>query len=281
MRASQVLKNEYKKNPLLIQMSLATIIVALAYFHKLGRSFDKTPSEKLIQKLIGTLDVIISRGLSFNKERVDALDYEELEKRIFGVIEAVEENPLLKAVAQAVAEAGPWNASMDMIAKRSGLSKSSLYTHFKSKKDMLRQLFVGEFKQIIAFARESIRQSAQPEEQLYLGIFSIAAYLRSHPEILLAIDWIRTRRLDLGKPAKPDLFRVFDEIDLARSGNFDRDEVVSALSGDRKQLTQWIMFLIINILMRRPKGTSFAEVPNSNIRTLYRFITLGLEGFNV
>ncbi|MDR1587424.1 MAG: TetR/AcrR family transcriptional regulator [Treponema sp.] len=279
MRAIYAVEEEYE-NPLLLRISFTTIIFAVANFYKLGHSFDKTPSEDNIQKLIGAVGVIISRGLSFKRERVDALDYEELEKRIFGVIGTVEDNSLLKAVAQAVAEAGPWNASMDMVAKRSGLSKSSLYAHFKSKKDMLRQLFMGEFKRLFAFARDCLRRSSRPEEQFYLGIFSIVAYLCSHSEILLAMDWIRTRRLDLGKPMKPGILGVFDEIDFAEAGNIEQNEITSALGGDKRQMSQWVIFLIISILMRRSEGMSFTEVPNDNIRTLYRFITLGLEGFN-
>jgi AcrR family transcriptional regulator len=278
MRAIDSFKEEYK-SPHVFQIFQATLIFALAYFHKLGQSFEKIPSDEAIGKLIGVVSVIISKGFSFNNEGIDSLDYERLENRISGAIGNIEDNPLLKAVAEAVAEAGPWNASMEMVAKRSGLSKSSLYAHFRNKKDMLWQLFRGEFRRIIAFARKSIRQSARPEEQLYLGIFSIAAYLRSRPEILVALDWIRTRRLDLGKPEKPGFFRVFDEIDLARAGKFDFDEIVSVMSGDRKHLTQWIMFLIISILMRRSGGTSFEEVPNSRIRDLYRFLTLGMKGF--
>jgi hypothetical protein len=44
-------------------------------------------------------------------------------------------------------------------------------------------------------------------------------------------------------------------------------------------MAQWILFLIINVLMRRPPGMSFQEIPNAGIRRLYRFICLGVKGF--
>jgi AcrR family transcriptional regulator len=283
MRGIHAVGEECKGYPQVIQMALATIIFSMAYFHKLGDSFDKTPSEGAVQKLIGVVDVIISRGLSFNSERVDVLDYEGLERRISGAMGTVEENPLLKAVAQAVAEAGPWDASMDMVARRSGLSKSSLYGHFKSKKDMLRQLFMGEFKRIIAFAREGIKQSALPEEQFYLGVFSIAAYLRTRSEILIAIDWLRTRRPNMGKPAKPIIFRIFEDIDFAAVSRQENEAIALIVSGDRFLLTPWVLFLIVHILIHRPGGggMDYADLPNSRIRDLYRFLTLGLKGFYI
>lgn len=44
-------------------------------------------------------------------------------------------------------------------------------------------------------------------------------------------------------------------------------------------ISQWIFFLVLNMLMRRPEGMAFADFPNSSIRVLYRFITLGLKGY--
>jgi AcrR family transcriptional regulator len=226
----------------------------------------------------------LNSGLILEKSRIEALEYEKLEALAAGALDAnagADENGgILQAVGAVVAEKGPWNASMGMVARRSGLSKSGLYAHFKSKHDMLRQLFVTEFERIAALARKNTKLSAVPEERLYLGIFSIVSYLRSRPEILVAMNWVRTRRLDMGPPPRKYRFWVFEDIGIEAL----RDEGNS----------HWIFFLIVSMLSRwyrmnsgpgipgrswQPAEGGFAGLSNGSVRRLYRFVCLGFRGF--
>ena len=270
-----IFREEYSASPLMMQIVFATLTFCMAHFHKTGNSFINAPTDEAVNKITDTVNEFIANGLGYisDSEAINRLNYEELENQVAGSVQNVEDDPLLKAVAKAVAEAGPWNASMEMVARRSGLSKSSLYGHFKSKQDMLRQLFLTEFRRIIAFARDGIKLSAVPAEQLYLGIFSIVLYLRSRPDILTALDWIRTRKL--GPPEQGmDYSVIFKDIrdgHLKNGKNFDEDT--------DQHIAHWILFLIISILMQRHTTRSLADMPNSDVRTLYRFISLGLGGF--
>jgi AcrR family transcriptional regulator len=188
------------------------------------------------------------------------------------------------------------------VARRSGLSKSGLYGHFKSKGDMLHRLFMTEFMRIIDFARQGMGRSEVRHEKLYLGIFSIAVYLRSKPDILVAMDWVRTRRHDFVKAAgqatpsaqtggagaggvgdtgcdnavwedgpPPEFPKIFEDIEInpLQSGE------ISGVEG-KVLVSHWILFLLINILMR-PGETK--TLKNEDIRFLFRFITLGIKGF--
>jgi len=192
-------------------------------------------------------------------------------------------------VAGAVAEAGPWNASMEMVAKRSGLSKSGLYAHFKSKQDMLGKLFITEFVRILNFARAQIETTERGEEQLYLAIITIVNYLRSRPEILVAMEWIKTRRLDLGKVGSGRFYRIIRDIRMESIRNHERRSLV--------RIARWILFMIINTLAwwsidqeadsasvgpGRHKDwiKNIVEIPNESFHVLFRFIALGLEGLN-
>jgi AcrR family transcriptional regulator len=275
-----------RERPSRIQMVVSTVILCLASFHREWFKRGKTPGEEQIRSLIVSLEKWIAGGLDLNRELIDRMDYERLEAGISGLsLGSIDDGDLIKAVASVVAEEGPWNASMEMVAQRSGLSKSGLYAHFKSKQDMIRQLFMTEFSRIIAFAGEGIRQSEVPEEQLYLGIYAITNYLRQRPEILAAMDWIRTRHLDLGRmdPPPPHFFNVFRNIRLPIEG-WGTNKALGGEEGPSDEsledlINQWILFLILNMLMYRPEGMAFADFPNSGIRILYRFITLGLKGY--
>jgi AcrR family transcriptional regulator len=281
-----VIDKKYNSNPVILQLILASLTFYMSYFHKKNDSLKKNPSEEKIQNVITEIYKIIEYGLGFTFDTCE-LDFESLEKQVEGTMQETEAEPLFKAVAEAVAEAGPWDASMDMVARRMGLSKSSLYGHFKNRKDMLRRLFISEFKRIIEFARMGISLSANSAEQLYLGIYSIALYLRSRPEVLIAIGWIRTRKLDLGKPeSQMEIFRLFEDVEISVLHN--------ASDEDKQAASHWILFLLINTLTRGSgidfmddgnlSGNTADEISsgsgnNTGLRVLYKFITLGLGGF--
>jgi AcrR family transcriptional regulator len=276
----KIIEKKYKCDQKVIRLIFATHTFLMSYFHKTKNTLDNPPTDEDIKNITDLINRTAKNGLNFPAQKT-MFDFEELEKKVDNMALNSEPEPFFKAVAEAVAQAGPWDVSMDMVAKRLGLSKSSLYGHFKNKKDMLRRLFVTEFRRIIEYARQGISLSEKAEEQLYLGIFSIAVYLRSRPEILIAMDWIRTRKLDLGKPDKNiEIFRLFEDIDI--------EPIRGAPEEEKQRLSHWIMFLLINILVhpsQLPSAKSKTikitdiKVQTNDIRVLYKFITMGLGGF--
>jgi AcrR family transcriptional regulator len=303
---------KHASSPLAFQAVLATVTFAMAYFHRLGPSErsaagkaapkqglpgGQDPGGGLIERDISLVCCIMFQGLGFQKKEVEALDYGALEQGVFGLGARIEENELLHSVAEAVASAGPWGVSMEMVARVSGLSKSGLYAHFKNKGDMLGRLFITEFERIIGFAEESMRLSPVPEERLYLAIFAIGDYLRSRPDVLIALDWLRTRRVGFQEPAEKEkllpvnLYRVFRDIKLPP----EFKERFHDTEGD--WIPAWILFLIVNFLMhgvrvdkrkfmewlsipkvrrRQLSREEFAKIPNETFRDLYRLIVRGV-----
>jgi AcrR family transcriptional regulator len=235
-----------------------------------------------VRDFAAALTGMVRRGLAFDRALIDGLPYEKLEA--LDTPPYAPPDPLLKAVAEAVAESGPWSASMETVAKRSGLSKSGLYAHFKSKADMLSRLFMSEFERIAGCAAALIVSGESREEQLYLAILSIAGYLQDRPEILTALDWVRIQRLELDLSVPPALHEFFASLKLDTS-----------LEGAWENLAQWTLFLIVAVLMRRRPGQGpgypgttpdcLDKVPDSgegldsgSLRNIFRFITLGIEG---
>jgi AcrR family transcriptional regulator len=288
MREFQYLEEGDTSYPSAMQLGTAALTFLVAYFHKHGYTGEEVPADEQVQEFITWVEQSITHGLGLHQQAIDALDFKELESRFDAWVlgfntdryhkdmqelekryerkkypKAKEDDSLLKAVASVVAEAGPWNASMDMVARRSGLSKSGLYSHFKNKQDMLRHFFMREFQRILVYAEGGLTLSAIPEEQLYLVILSIVDCLRSHPEILQTVDWLRTRPLNLTSEP-PQVLQIFSAI------KFKPEVLITEQTG------HMIFFLIINILMRRPQGMAFSELPNRSIRILFRFIALGV-----
>jgi len=256
--------------PSKMQLILATLFFCIAYFHHQNYEKGENPTEEAVKASLVQMEERIGKGLKLDAQRISALDYENIEKRAAATVyEDTEDNALLRAVAEAVAEAGPWNATMEMVAKRSGLSKSGLYAHFRNKQDMLDRLFVTEFNRIANFARAQIDTYDAVEAQLYHAIISIVYYLRSRPEILVAIDWIKTRQLELGKGVSEEIFRIIGDLKLEAIRGMDL-----LMLGE---IAHWILFMIVNTLAWRP----IKEIPNESFRFLFNFISLGLEGSKI
>ncbi|MDR2096796.1 MAG: TetR/AcrR family transcriptional regulator [Treponema sp.] len=287
--------------PSLLQLVFTTLMFGEAYFYKYAYASGEVPPGKAVQTMVDAVEEKITRGLGLRPEQVEAMDFDNLERLVLEESPAkIEDDGLLRAVAGAVAEAGPWKASMEMVAQRSGLSKSGLYAHFKSKKDMLIQLFLTEINRIISYANSVTRNSEEPLEQLYLTVMTVAFYFKSRPDFLYAIDWIKVRRLNLGDAVPLRVYRLFADIKIDALHLCTEDG-----AGDDAKYTvsRWILFLIVNTLIHWPhwkrtykgeedrdvlqscgalfRGGKELDIPNTSIRRLFRFIVVGLQGFKI
>ncbi|MDR1507017.1 MAG: TetR/AcrR family transcriptional regulator [Treponema sp.] len=245
-----------------------------ALFHKScfeKRGMANAPAEEEVEQYAISAVERVRRGLGFEKAAIDAVSCERLEKLVSSEFDfaAIPPDPLLKAVAETVAAAGPWNASMEAVAGLSGLSKSGLYAHFKSKEDMLSRLFMTEFDRIAAIAEACSAHSPRWEERLYLVISSISAYLMERPDILTALDWVRIQRMELDIAVPSRLADFFAGLNLA---------VDSGISS--KDVSRWSLFLIVAVLIQYSRANAGQALPSGILRKMFRFITLGINGFN-
>jgi AcrR family transcriptional regulator len=256
--------------PSALHLIMASVVFWIVHFHKCAGDPWEPPSEARRAGMLALIEDIAARGLGLNREKAAFLDFERLEGLAAGAgPEGGREAGIIKAVAGVVAEAGgPRKASMDKVARRLGLSKSGLYSHFKSKQDMLRRMFLPEIEGIVGCAESKVRLSAKPEERLYLALASVAGQLRARPEIFVALDWLRLRRINLEMPDTPPAGRIFG--DLRLEGAREISEPVA----------QWMLFLTLSTLLMGPLQPEKRVVSNESIRILYKFITLGICGYD-
>ncbi|MDR2499980.1 MAG: TetR/AcrR family transcriptional regulator [Treponema sp.] len=267
---------EYNQGyPSLSHLTGATTIFWLAQFHKYDHAPESLPSDAETSRLAALIREKIIQGLGASREAAEGVDFCRLEELAAASLPAIpQEAGLLKAVAEAVAEAGPWKASMDMVARRSGLSKSGLYAHFKNKQAMLGRLFSTEFERLISYVQMNKEKSAVPLEKRYLAVIAIADYLRAKPDILAVIDWVRTQKLELGIANPAGLCQL-----LEGAGGNGRKGLPDDTRVEAERNAQWVLFLIVTMLMRPPPGIPCSRMPNESFRILFRFIGCGAGAF--
>ncbi|MDX9958334.1 MAG: TetR/AcrR family transcriptional regulator [Clostridia bacterium] len=266
------------------QMAVGSCFFMVALFHldRLHRHLPQPASRDELAALTASILDLAAHGLgqrpgstglaagSFLPADSPAIDYTALEARArLTEQETAAPDGLLPAVAAVVAEVGSWNASMDMVAKRSGLSKSGLYSHFKSKEDMLLRLFSAEFERISDAVAKRLDEPVAVAERLYLAMATAAEYLLARPDILIALDWLRMQRLGVPDLLPPRLLVLFSFLGEQDSG--------LRLVGDSLPLTvRWILFLTIHQLMRCT-GTK-DSIHEGKLRALHKFMLNGLTG---
>jgi AcrR family transcriptional regulator len=86
-----------------------------------------------------------------------------------------------RAATEVFADRGYSSASMDEIAKRSGVSVPVVYDHFRSKQDLHRRLLERHFAELRAIWRENITSEDPPEQRMPKALNAWFGYVQAHP----------------------------------------------------------------------------------------------------
>jgi AcrR family transcriptional regulator len=276
-----------------VQMAVGTCFFMVALFHleRMHRHVALPASQGELSALTASILDLVAHGLGprtgvagLSSGRLvpgepPAIAYAALEDRArLTDQETAAPDGLLPAVAAVVAEVGSWDTSMEMVAKRSGLSKSGLYSHFKSKEDMLLRLFSVEFDRITEALARRMDGTGQADERLYLAMATAAGYLLARPDILVALDWLRMQRLGMRDLLPPRLLELFSFLGTKDAG-------LRLVNGSLSLTVRWILFLTIHQLMRcsgdadQSRQTGSTEgLPAGKLRNLHQFLLFGLMG---
>jgi AcrR family transcriptional regulator len=89
---------------------------------------------------------------------------------------------IARAATQVFAERGYDGASIDEIARRSGVSAPVVYDHFASKRDLHRRLLERTRDELLGMWREALSGDAPAEERIPRALDAWARYVESHRE---------------------------------------------------------------------------------------------------
>jgi AcrR family transcriptional regulator len=90
---------------------------------------------------------------------------------------------ILSAVAQATAELGYTDMSVEAIIARAGVSRRTFYEHFKNKEDAFLAAYDATVQQLARHVRRAYLQQATALARLRAGIGAYLQFLASEPEI--------------------------------------------------------------------------------------------------
>jgi AcrR family transcriptional regulator len=191
--------------------------------------------------------------------------------------ELPEEHPILRAVAETVAEHGFGDASIDRIARRAGLTKSSLYFHFRDRDDMFARLLDRHQERLAAIlASRASGVGGGTERQLYCFLVVLGSYFRAAGTIAAVLNWFRCHgyKLRLASVVRPD------ETAMARWLPFLEDALRERSIDTRgislAHIAGHLSFVVINHMMMAGRTTRGVEL--TDLRQIYDLFVHGIQG---
>ncbi|MFP4565897.1 MAG: TetR/AcrR family transcriptional regulator [Spirochaetaceae bacterium] len=190
--------------------------------------------------------------------------------------ELPERNRILTAIAEVVTEQGFEQATVERIAERAGMSKSSLYFYFRNRAEMMASMLVPEHERLMDLVEARAARFADFGSQLYAFMVVTASYAAQSRAILTALDWMRFHRIrvQIGRVPKRRPIHGFLAERLAREDFADPRL-------EELEVVAYLHHLIMRPVLERGAGEGPAADPDlqqlfRRIRLLYPMVVGGL-----
>jgi AcrR family transcriptional regulator len=189
--------------------------------------------------------------------------------------ELPEQHRLFSAIAEVVGEVGLWEASLDTIARRAGMGKSSLYAHFENRSEMLWQMIERERRTMGELFLQRTAEATGTAEKLYTYFALFGHYFALRTEVLAVMNWFRFQRVTITPPenAHRGMERYVAFLDEAMGeGRLDTAGLTS------RETVMWLNYLIIQEVNHHYWNSGNLDQIWGPLRNLYKLFLYGVKG---
>ncbi len=211
-----------------------------------------------------------------NGEKLRQPDFAALEEAcIVSKEDLLEPDHIFSAIAEVVAEWGLWEASLEKIAKKAGMTKSSLYFYFENRNDMLWKMIDRERQHVGELFLSRTEGMEKPEELLYAYFLLFGGYLSHRPDFLSVMNWFRVQRINFQPPnhAGRGMMRYLEYlrrgIEEGRFHTYGLGEF---------ELIRFLHFIVVNEINKAYWSGLSIEKRREKFRLLYTLFIYGVEG---
>jgi len=218
---------------------------------------------------------IVTEGFA-GQERLNEIDFQRIEDQCWlDSCELPETDRIFSAIAQVVGEVGLWEASLEKIAGKAGISKSSLYFYFKNRNDMIWEMIDRERHSLgqLFLQKSGIYESF--EERLYAYFVVFSSYMWARSNILEVMNWFRFQGFKIEVPANCTDTMV-RYVQFLNDGQ-ELDKLRKDLFGPQ-MIIQWINQFLIQEIHNINGNKLLTKESNEMLRTLYRLFLFGVKG---
>jgi AcrR family transcriptional regulator len=187
--------------------------------------------------------------------------------------EMLEPDRIFSAIEEVVSEVGFEGATVEKIAERIGMTKSSLYFYFRDKDEMFGKVVEREKEHFSHLLRNRLRHLDTFPEKLYALFVMIAAYSVNNPTQLTVLNWLRYRNVQIRSP-KHSLDRMREAFAFLESAR--EEGTIRAPQNSFLSLAVFPNFLVTReVLDGGVEGLRWDE-QTTVLRRLYRLVEGGV-----
>ncbi len=214
----------------------------------------------------------------------DIADFEALESRCDEGMAAVKPlNRAFTALVAVIERNGIPGVTVEAIAGELGLAKSSLYSSFKSKEDMMRKLIEEELTNLYGSVLCNVRAFSSCGERVYILMRTSLCYFLDRPGIISIFQSLvlSGRSHVLGEKlhaGRSDFCQPLEEIVKLDFVPSLPDVGISGF--DRKMLLAWLFSLPTMLYMHCRIHRLGRNEMLCVVRRLYGFLNTGINGWN-
>jgi AcrR family transcriptional regulator len=172
--------------------------------------------------------------------------------------ERPEPDRIFSAIEEVISECGYVDASVEKIASRIGINKSSLYFYFKNKNDMLLKTIKREQEHFSDLLRPRLSGLTAFSEMLYAFIVTLISYTLHNPGMITVLNWARYQNIGMSLP-RQELHKIFAKFDFLRRAL--EQGILRGGPEDFNTIFIFIFFFIMHRLrelpLRADAGTGF------------------------
>ncbi|MBN1799221.1 MAG: TetR/AcrR family transcriptional regulator [Spirochaetales bacterium] len=212
--------------------------------HQRFFDFSKQASQESIRQHIRKSQIYCLNGFTAN------LDYNEIDTAAIEKTSWIQPREMLKAdrifsaIEQVIAEEGYTNASVEKIATRIGINKSSLYFYFKNKNDMFFKTIKREQEHFIDLTNTRLQKMNSFSEKLYSFIITLTSYTVNNPGMITILNWARYQNVGIALPHR-ELHKIFSQFDF-KTDALQHD----SLSDSKQDFSTIIIFIFFQIMYK-------------------------------
>ncbi len=183
-----------------------------------------------------------------------------------------EPDRIFSAVEAVIGEAGLSGASVERIAERIGINKSSLYFYFKNRDTMLKETIRRERDHFIALLVERIETRASFAEKLFAFCVAILSYMKSNPPLMSVLHWMQYQNIGL-TPFKDDLQPLIEKFDFLKRAQHSGE---LTYRGENPVLI--LVFIFFFLMNENRLVPSIGAGPRAAVRHLGRIFSILCRG---
>lgn len=225
------------------------------------------------EQLASLVERICARGYAAGSRAIAPPQMEELERSCaVAPSDLPPEDPILRAVAETVAEHGFAEASIERIARRAGLTKSSLYFHFRDRDEMFARTIERHQRRLQELIGQRVACCETVPQRIYCFLVVLGSYLRSARGVPAVLSWFRTHgyQLRVRHPDAAVMARWFGFLsDALRDGALNSHGLPAAHVGSH------LSFVVVNHITLAGRT---GEVRLADLRQIYDLFMHGIQG---